>query len=121
MLQREMQMAVNIAKARDTLHIYGSAYSVFFSCLVGAKLAGKSVPATAGIPLVMGGLFLGNMADLAYGNKFARIQKEAQYILNNERSRFVPFPQAPFSKFYTLEEKAVFFDQGTAVGDLFPN
>jgi len=121
MLQREMQMAVNIAKARDTLHIFGSAYSLFFTGIIGAKVMGKTVPVTAGIPIVMGGLFLGNMADLAYGNKFARINKEAEYILKYERARFVPFSQAPFFKFYTIEEKAAFFDQGTAVGDLYPS
>lgn len=121
MLQREVQMAVNIAKARDTLHIFGSAYTLFLTGVATAKIAGKNLPHTVGIPIFAGGLFLGNLADMAYGNKFARINKEAEHILEHERARFVPFSQALFSKFYTEEEKAAFFNQGTAVGDLFPN
>lgn len=51
-----------------------------------------------GAPVVIGALVLGNMADLAYGNKLNRVVKEAEYILDNERGRMVPFSQASFHK-----------------------
>lgn len=121
MVQREVQMAVNIAKARDTLWIFGSAWAVFSSGVAAARIAGRSVPPIAGVPVVVGGLVLGNMYDMAYGNKLQRVNKEAEYILEYERGRFVPFRQAPFSKFYTDDEKAAIFDSSTAVGELFPN
>ena len=35
MVQREVQMAVNIAKARDTIQIFGSAWAVFVSGVAG--------------------------------------------------------------------------------------
>jgi Uncharacterised conserved protein (DUF2368) len=121
MLQREVQMAVNIAKARDTIWVFGSAWSVLTTAVLGARAAGKTVPSAAGIPVVVGALVLGNMADMAYGNKLARVNKEAEYILENERGRFVPFRQAPFSKFYTDDERASLYEPATAVGELFPN
>lgn len=33
---------------------------------------------------------------MAYGNKLARVNKEAQYLLENERARFVPLQQVRF-------------------------
>ena len=87
MVQREVQMSVNIAKARDAIQIFGSAYLTLVSGISIAKLAGKHVPPIAGVPVVIGGLALGNMADLAYGNKLARVSKEAEYIMEYERSR----------------------------------
>lgn len=120
MIQREVQMAVNIAKARDTIHYFGSLWVTLVSGVSIATLAGKKVPPVVGVPIVVGAVALGNIADMAYGNKLARINKEAEYILNNERARFVPFPQAPFAKFYTRDERAIFYDPATAVGDLAP-
>jgi len=102
MIQREVQMAVNIAKARDTLQIFGSAWATFVGVATVAKLAGKNVPPTTGIPIVIGGLVLGNIADMAYGNKLAHVSKEAEHIIDNERVRLVPTKQAPASRFYTL-------------------
>ena len=90
MIQREVQMAVNIAKARDTLQIFGSAWATFVGVATVAKLAGRNVPPTTGIPIVLGGLVLGNIADMAYGNKLARVSKEAEHIIGNERVRLVP-------------------------------
>lgn len=121
MVQREVQMAVNMAKARDSIWIFGSAWTLLVTGVGAAQLAGRKPPPIAGIPIVVGALVLGNMADMAYGNKMARVVKEAEYILSNERGRFVPFRQAPFAKFYTKEEKASFYDTATAVGELFPN
>ena len=99
MVQREIQMAVNIARARDTLMVFGSAWGLLTSGIVTAKVLGKPVPPVAGVPVIVGGLLLGNLYDMAYGNKMLRVAKEAEYMLDNERGRFVPFRQAPFSKF----------------------
>ena len=121
MIQREVQMAINIAKARDTLQIFGSAWATFSGGVMMAKLAGKNVPPAAGVPIVIGGLVLGNIADMAYGNKLARVSKEAEHIIENERARLVPMKQAPVSRFYTMEEKAEMFDQATAAGLLWPS
>ena len=93
MVQRELNMALNIAKARDSLQIFGSIYATFVSGLGVAKMAGKPVSHLAGIPVVIGAVVLGNMADMAYGNKLGRVCQEAEYILDNERPRFVPFKQ----------------------------
>ena len=120
MLQREIQMAVNIAKARDTLCIFGTAWGTLVSGVAMARLAGKHVPPVAGVPIVIGGLVLGNVADMAYGNKLARVTKEVEYIMEYERSRFVPAKQAPFSKFYDDEERRL-FEESTRVSELYPN
>ena len=121
MVQREVQMAVNTAKARDNIWIFGTAWATLVTGVSVAQLAGRKPPSVVGVPIVIGALVLGNMADMAYGNKLLRVTKEAEYILEHERGRFVPFKQAPFSKFYSAEERAQFFDTATAVGELFPN
>jgi len=121
MIQREVQMSINIAKARDTLQIFGSVWGTYVSGITIAKIAGKSIPPVAGVPMVVGGVLLGNMADMAYGNKLSRVSKEAEYIMENERQRLVPMKQAPMSRMYTNEEKAQMFDQATAAGLLWPS
>lgn len=93
MIQREMQMALNIAKARDNLQIFGSLWLTLISGVGAAKIAGRAVPPMVGIPIVVGGVILGNLTDLAYGNKLQRVCNEVEYILDNEQARFVPFPQ----------------------------
>jgi len=118
MLQREIQMAVSIAKARDTIFVFGSVWLTFVSAVTVAKVMKKPVPPMVGVPVVVGAVVLGNIADMAYGNKLQRVNKEAAFILDHERVRFVPFPQAPFAKLYTAEERFVMYDQATAVGDL---
>eukprot|EP00186_Timspurckia_oligopyrenoides_P002956 CAMPEP_0182450234 /NCGR_PEP_ID=MMETSP1172-20130603/39893_1 /TAXON_ID=708627 /ORGANISM="Timspurckia oligopyrenoides, Strain CCMP3278" /LENGTH=254 /DNA_ID=CAMNT_0024647771 /DNA_START=365 /DNA_END=1129 /DNA_ORIENTATION=- len=120
MLQREVQMAVNIAMARDTIYIFGSLWLTLVSGLTIAKLMKKPVPIFAGIPVVMGAITLGNLADMAYGTKMARVMKEAAHLMDNEKPRFVPMPQAPFARFYTAEDRSMFYDTATAVGDLAP-
>ena len=121
MLQREVQMAVNIAKARDSIMIFGSAWATLVSGVSVAKLMGRPVPGLVGVPIVVGGLVLGNMADLAYGNKLNRVVNEAEYIMEYERERFVPPKQASFQKFYSEEEKKILYETASPVGDLFPN
>jgi hypothetical protein len=121
MIRREINMAVNIAKARDTIWIFGSAWATLVVGAGTTKATGRNVPAILGAPVVIGVLVLGNMADMAYGSKLNRVVKEAEHILDHERGRFVPFNQASFHKFYTDKEKAEYYDQSTAVGDLFPN
>ena len=86
-----------------------------------AALSGRKVPPLAGVPVVVGGILLGNMADLAYGNKLVRVAKEAEHILENERARLVPMKQAPVRRFYSEEETAAMFDRATAAGLLWPS
>ena len=93
MVQREVQMAVNMAKTRDTIWIFGSTWALFVIGVNAGRLAGRKTPPIVGVPIVVGALVLGNMADMAYGNKMARVIKEAEYILDHERGRFVPFRQ----------------------------
>ena len=120
MIQREVQMAINVARARDTLHVFGSLWLTFTAGVSVAHLMKKPVPPVAGVPIVIGAVFLGNIADMAYGNKLMRVNKEAPYILEHERPRLVPFPQAPMARFYSPQERAMFYDDATAVGDLMP-
>ena len=75
----------------------------------------------ASVPIVVGGLVLGNIADMAYGNKLSRVSKEAEHIIEYERARLVPMKQAPVNRFYSEEEKAAMFDQATAAGLLWPS
>lgn len=113
-------MSVNIAKARDTFFLGSTVWGSLTSGVILAKLAGKPVPPVSAVAIVIGGLALGNMADFAYGNKLSRITKEAEYLMEYERERFVPPKQAPFAKLYTDDERAGSYDISTAVGDMFP-
>lgn len=68
-------------QARDSLQWYGGLYTGGVTVITAAKMAGKAVPHVAGIPLVVGGFMLANMADAAYGNKLMRVQREAEHII----------------------------------------
>ena len=113
-------MSVNLAQARDTIQIYGSLWMVMASGAVLGKLAGKPVPNAIFIPITVGGIFLANLVDLAYGNKMTRVVKEAEYILEHERGRFVPMKQAMFFHLYSDEERSVYGDVSN-VGAYFPS
>eukprot|EP00470_Lotharella_oceanica_P002142 CAMPEP_0170170126 /NCGR_PEP_ID=MMETSP0040_2-20121228/3081_1 /TAXON_ID=641309 /ORGANISM="Lotharella oceanica, Strain CCMP622" /LENGTH=165 /DNA_ID=CAMNT_0010409303 /DNA_START=20 /DNA_END=517 /DNA_ORIENTATION=- len=119
MLQREIQMSINIARARDSLQWYGGLYATFITGVSLAKISGKPVPAIAAVPAVIGGFMLTNMYDMAYGTKLQRIVKEAEYMIENERGRFPPPKQAMFAKKYTEEEKNVYANVG-AVSTYWP-
>ena len=121
MVQREVQMAINIAKARDNIFIFGSAWATLVTGVGVVKMVGKKTHPVVGVPIVVGGLLLGNLWDMAYGNKLMRVTREAEYLLENERGRFVPMKQAPFHKFYSDDDKRVYYDCSSAVGDIFPN
>ena len=69
MLQREVQMAVQVAKARDTIYIFGSAWAALLAGSTLAHFAGRNPPPVVGVPIVVGALVLGNLTDMAYGNK----------------------------------------------------
>ena len=69
MLQREVQMAVQVAKARDTIYIFGSAWTALLAGSTLAHFAGRKPPSVVVVPIAVGALVLGNMADMAYGNK----------------------------------------------------
>ena len=117
-------MAVNIARARDNIWIFGGAWTTYTCGVVMAKTLGTRgkvvVPPIAVVPVIVGGLVLGNMADMAYGNKLARVTREAEYLMEYDRERFVPPKQAPFHKYYLDDEKTMYND-ATPVGEFFPN
>jgi len=96
MLQREIQMAINIAKARDSLMWFGSLYACVVTGATVGVIARRPVPPVVAVPIVMGGFALTNMFDMAYGNKLQRVVAEAESIMINEKHRFVPPSQAPF-------------------------
>jgi hypothetical protein len=122
MLQREIQMAVSIAQARDSLMWFGSLYSLYLVAISASILTKKPLPAAAPLPGIMGGFGLLNLYDVAYGGKMIRVAKEAEYILDNERSRFVPIKQAPFYKLYTHVERAhPPYSTSSAVGTYWPS
>lgn len=121
MLQREAQMAINVAKARDNIAIFGSAWAALTVGASVAQLAGRKPPSTVGVSIAMGALLLGNMYDMAYGNKLMRVTKEAEYLLTQERGRFVPMKQESFFKFYTETDREAYYNGSTAVGDLYPS
>ena len=121
MLQREIQMAVNISRTRDIVQIYGSAWGALVAGFSAAKLAGRNPPSLLLAPIIIGGFQLGNLADMAYGNKLNRVTKEAEHILEHERARLVPMKQAPFAKFYTASERGELHDTVPAAGELLPS
>lgn len=120
MRQREMEMALTVARARDTIHIFGSAWAGLVIGTGTVFLAGHKPPTVLAVPIVLGALALGNLVDMAYGNKLARITKEAEYLLDNERGRFIPMKQSPYAQFYTYDDRKQMYLIATAVGDLFP-
>merc|ERR1712046_27832 len=120
--QREMQMSIEIARARDALQWYSGLYSAFVGTGTLAFLVGRPFPSFAAVPLVLGGFSLANMYDAAYGSKMARVVKEAENIMVEERSRFVPPKQAPFFGLYTRKEKKAYpYGEVKAVGAYWPD
>eukprot|EP00656_Telonema_subtile_P008675 TRINITY_DN14050_c0_g1_i2.p2 TRINITY_DN14050_c0_g1~~TRINITY_DN14050_c0_g1_i2.p2 ORF type:complete len:159 (-),score=30.50 TRINITY_DN14050_c0_g1_i2:177-653(-) len=118
-LQREIQLSVSMAQARDFLMWYGGLYTVVVSGITVAVLAKKPVPKLAAIPVVMGGFALTNVADMAYGSKLQRVVKEAEHIMQHERAILVPPKQAPFHGKYTEAERAAYRGTG-AVSSYWP-
>jgi len=96
-------MSIAISQARDSILIFGSAWTTLVTGITIAKLKAKPVPTVAFAPVVIGGVMLGNMIDFAYGTKMQRVVKEAEWIMANEKYRFVPPKQAPFHKHYNQE------------------
>mmetsp|Transcript_26207 Transcript_26207/g.53265 ORF Transcript_26207/g.53265 Transcript_26207/m.53265 type:complete len:137 (-) Transcript_26207:258-668(-) len=117
---REVEMSVNISRARDSLMWFGGLYTVFLTGLGVGAIARKPIPPAVGVPVILGGFGLANMADMAYGTKLARVVKEAEHIMENERGRFVPPKQAFFNHLYTDEERTVYGSVG-AVGTYWPS
>jgi len=122
-LMREVQMSVGIAHARDTLVVFGTPYALFLTTVTARLALGKHVPGFAAVPAIVGGLVLGNVADMAYGNKMARVLGEAEAIMEHERHRLVPPKQAPFRRVYdgTPEAAHPWATQSTPVGRLWPS
>lgn len=122
MIQREIQMSVNIAQARDTLMWFGGLYSFYLISLSLAILTRRNIPKVVGIPGILGGFGLLNMYDLAYGSKLTRVVKEAEYIMDNERWRLIPPENSPFHKMYEDEINSDHpFVESQAVSTYWPN
>ena len=119
MVQREVEMSVSIARARDSLQWFGGLYASYITGLTAASLARKPIPRIAALPAVLGAFGLANLADMAYGTKMTRIAKEAEHIMQHERGRFVPPAQAPFARLYTQAEREL-YESTDAVGALWP-
>ena len=60
--------------------VFGSAWMTLVVSAGTAKAAGRHVPPVIAAPVVLAALLLGNLADMAYGNKLNRVVKEAEYI-----------------------------------------
>jgi hypothetical protein len=105
MIQREVQMSINILKARDTIQIFGSTYATFVGGVCIAHLAGRNLPPVVGVPIAIGGLVLGNIFDMAYGNKLARVTKEAEHIMEYEISRLMPRGRHQWRDFIRMKKK----------------
>eukprot|EP01060_Flectonema_neradi_P029811 TRINITY_DN420_c0_g2_i1.p1 TRINITY_DN420_c0_g2~~TRINITY_DN420_c0_g2_i1.p1 ORF type:complete len:142 (+),score=32.54 TRINITY_DN420_c0_g2_i1:68-493(+) len=80
MRQREMMMAVELARARDNLRWYAAFASTIVSIGIAAFVV-KRNPATLMpiIPFSFGGAF---QYDFCYGNKLIRVREQAGEILN---------------------------------------
>ena len=100
-------MSINILKARDTIQIFGSTYATFVGGVCIAKLAGRNVPPVVGVPIAIGGLVLGNIFDMVYGNKLARVTKEAEHIMEYEISRLMPRGRHQSRDFIRMKKKEV--------------
>lgn len=84
MMQREVQMAINLSKARDNLQIFGSLWLTFVSGVAVARVAGKPVPGVMSVPIVVGAVFLGNLAGKSSGGKFGCWQQRRFHLLTQE-------------------------------------
>uniref|UniRef100_A0A7S3PS65 Plasminogen receptor (KT) n=1 Tax=Aplanochytrium stocchinoi TaxID=215587 RepID=A0A7S3PS65_9STRA len=119
-LQREVMMAVNTAQARDRIQWGAGVYSFLFLGASANLAKHGSVPTVMKAPLVVGGIGLAFMTDMAYGTKLQRVIREAEYILEHERERLVPPRQVPFYSLY--EEEAAAQDPSVKrVGSYWPS
>eukprot|EP00760_Papus_ankaliazontas_P015681 PhM_4_TR16662/c0_g3_i1/m.23589 len=85
--QREMMLAVQLARLRDDLSwVCGFWAATSALGIMGAMRTGKGVLA---FPMVPGSIMCAYMYDAAYGRKTARILEESENILRKERERFV--------------------------------
>lgn len=110
--QREIQMSVNMAQARDmTQYVAGVWCGLATVGALGTMRLG-AFPKPLAIPLCVLPIVGGYQADMAYGTKLRRVTLEAQHIMDAERYRFVPPKQAPFASVYEEENEAL---QATAL------
>jgi len=118
--QRDLQLAIGLAQARDNLMWYGGLYTSLLSCVTVQAVKGgvASVPKVLAVPVAVGGFTLLNLYDFAYGTKLQRVTLEAELILETERGRLVPPKQAPFANLYTSGEVAM--NSSEAVGVHWP-
>lgn len=104
-LQREVQMSVGMAMARDQLQYFGAVWTGLATMGGVARIRTGKFPMPLGIPLTVIGILMVYTGDRAYGTKMTRIVKEAEYIMDHERYRFVPPRKAPFNHVYDDERQ----------------
>mmetsp|Transcript_11425 Transcript_11425/g.11824 ORF Transcript_11425/g.11824 Transcript_11425/m.11824 type:complete len:164 (+) Transcript_11425:68-559(+) len=122
MIQREIQMSVNIAQSRDSLMWFGGLYTFYLCGISLALISRRNINKIAFVPGIIGGFSLLNIYDLAYGNKLNRIVKEAEYIMDNERWRLIPPENSPLFKMYDEESKLNHpFPETQAVSTYWPS
>ena len=88
---RERQMAMNLARQRDMTNFMGAFYAIAAPLLIHKARSGSPAMAAPLLPLTF---VLAYNADMAYGNKIARIRAEAERILNDpiERAELLSLP-----------------------------
>ncbi|ELU04655.1 hypothetical protein CAPTEDRAFT_111738 [Capitella teleta] len=81
---RELQMSMQLARARDLFHWFGSFYALTLVGGVAGFMKQKSPKFLA--PLVPLTFIFGYQYDMAYGSKMDRIRNDARYILDEQVS-----------------------------------
>eukprot|EP00924_Labyrinthula_sp_SR-Ha-C_P003213 snap_masked-scaffold_15-processed-gene-2.65-mRNA-1 protein AED:0.19 eAED:0.24 QI:0/-1/0/1/-1/1/1/0/154 len=104
-IQREAQLAVNRAWARDFFQFGSGIYSLILTGGILSRVRHGTVPVAIKAPLGLGAIILAYQYDMGYGNKMQRIVKEAEEMLEKEREIFIPPKQMPFYYIYEGEEQ----------------
>eukprot|EP00914_Ancora_sagittata_P019207 GHVO01038320.1.p1 GENE.GHVO01038320.1~~GHVO01038320.1.p1 ORF type:complete len:140 (-),score=24.83 GHVO01038320.1:66-485(-) len=81
---RELQMSMQLARARDLFHWFGSFYTLAVAGSVAGFMKQKSPKIIA--PLVPLTFIFAYQYDLAYGSKMDRMRNEAKVILEEQTS-----------------------------------
>ena len=83
MLQRQVQMATNVAMAKDRLLYLGSFTATL--AVVGAAKRSRA----ALVPVLPLSFLCAWHADMVYGNKLERVCADAERLLETDKERFV--------------------------------
>jgi hypothetical protein len=87
--QRNFQMAMQMAAARDRVQWMGAAYGTVATAITLRLIAKKPVPGIVAVPMFVVGTVLAYQYDFAYGTKFERVRAEAEKIMHEEDHWFM--------------------------------